>query len=36
VPLHTHPVDEVIVVAEGTAEVALGDEVRIVSAPPVE
>lgn len=29
VPLHTHPIDEVIVVAEGTAEFALGDEVRI-------
>lgn len=31
VPLHTHPIDEVIVIAEGTAEVALGDEVRTVS-----
>ena len=32
VPLHTHPIDEVTVVAEGAAEVCLGDEIRVV--PP--
>jgi len=31
VPLHSHPIDEVIVVEEGTAEVRLGDDVRILS-----
>ncbi len=35
VPLHTHPIDEVIVVAEGMAEVTCGDEVRVVSAGAV-
>lgn len=30
IPLHSHPVDEVIVVAEGTPEVTLGDEQRQV------
>ncbi len=35
VPLHTHPIDEVIVVAEGTAAVTCGEEVRLVSAGAV-
>ena len=28
IPLHTHPINEVIVIAEGTPEVTLGDERR--------
>ncbi len=35
VPLHTHPIDEVIFLAEGEAEVTCGDEVRVVSAGAV-
>ena len=35
VPLHTHPVDEMIVLEEGTAEVTLGDEVRTLAAGAV-
>lgn len=32
VPLHTHPVDELVILEQGTAEVALGDEVREIGA----
>ena len=28
IPLHTHPINEVIVIDEGTPEVTLGDETR--------
>ena len=30
IPLHTHPVDEVLVVAEGQLTVQAGDETRVV------
>ena len=30
IPLHTHPINEVVVVHEGTAQVTLGDETREV------
>jgi quercetin dioxygenase-like cupin family protein len=30
IPLHTHPHDEAIVIARGTAEVRLGDDRRVV------
>jgi mannose-6-phosphate isomerase-like protein (cupin superfamily) len=32
VPLHKHPIDELAIVEEGTAEVTLGDETRTVSS----
>ena len=35
IPLHTHPIDEVIVVDEGRATVRLGDETREVGADTV-
>lgn len=31
IPLHTHPVDEVVIVAEGDLTVEAGDETRVVS-----
>lgn len=30
IPLHTHPMEEVIIIEEGSAEVTLGDERRVV------
>jgi quercetin dioxygenase-like cupin family protein len=35
IPLHTHPAEEVIVIDEGSAEVTLGDERRVVEAGAV-
>ncbi len=35
IPLHTHPIEEIIVIEEGAAEVFLGDERRTVSAGAV-
>jgi quercetin dioxygenase-like cupin family protein len=32
IPLHTHDIDEVIIIDDGEAEVRLGDEIRTVSA----
>lgn len=35
VPLHRHPIDEALVVLEGTVELVIGDEVRLVGAGTV-
>ncbi len=35
IPLHTHDIDEVIIIDDGEAEVRVGDEVRTVSAGAV-
>jgi quercetin dioxygenase-like cupin family protein len=35
IPLHTHPISEVIVVADGTPEITLGNETHRVSAGAV-
>ena len=35
IPLHTHPINEVVVIVEGTPEITLGDETREVASGTV-